>query len=440
MQQRITAQSRVSLRGYPAVFVMNPYYSGIGIARALHGHDIDVFALSSERNTPGGRSRFFAGIYDVPNGRDEPEALYRRLLEIRDHQTDAPVIFPTRDLDVLFLQQYRDQLSPFYRLPRSLDRTLARILDKLELAEVASQQQIDVPKTVCCASETDIEKVPTILKFPLVIKPRYSYQWRQGGADKIIGAKKAVILESAAQLRQEYGRVAGATAEVLLQEYVPGGDADIVVCCCYVDRNGELAGYFTAKKRYQYPPLVGTGCVVELANIPQIVAPSRRLVQTFGYTGLAEIEFKYDRRTDRFCLIEVNPRHWDQHELGTLAGVNVTWLAYRDLIERPVLGQTPTYPSGVTCSWIAEREALLLMMRSGYRDVVKVASRRIASFRRRSTVFAILNVRDPLPGLQLCFRLLAEFAKRAWRRFWHSAQTIRPLRRLGDVVSEPLER
>ena len=431
---------KVRQDGFPAVFVMNPYYSGIGIARALHGHNIDVFALSSERSTPGGGSRFFAGVYDVPNGRDDPEALYRRLLEIKDDRADAPVIFPTRDLDVLFLQQYRERLSPFYRLPLSLGQSLGRILDKLELAEVASQHQIDVPTTVCCASETDLEKALQILKFPLVIKPRYSYQWRRAGADKIVGARKAVILESADQLRQEYRGVAGATAEVLLQEYVPGGDADIVVCCCYVDRKGEAAGYFTAKKLYQYPPLVGTGCVVELANIPQIVGSSHRLLRAFGYSGLAEIEFKHDRRTDRFCLIEVNPRHWDQHELGTLADVNVTWLAYRDLIDRPLPARNPTYRSGVACRWVAEREGLRLLMKSRVRNVVKTAVYLIASFRRRSTVFAILDLRDPLPGLQLCSRLFAEFARRACRLLApRGADSSIQASRRGDVVSTPLE-
>lgn len=426
-------------RTAPPVFVMNPYYSGIGIARALHGRGVDVFGLSSERNAPGNRSRFFAGVYDVPNGRDEPDALFRRLVELKERHARTPVLFPTRDLDVVFLREYRERLSPFYRLPRSLDGSLARILDKLELAEVARDLQMHVPKTVGCESVEDLEARLGDLTFPLVVKPRYSYQWRRSGADKIVGAKKAIMVESPEELRREVGRLAGAAADMLLQEFVPGGDADIVVCCGYVDRNGELAGHFTAKKVYQYPSLFGTGCVVELADIPRIVEPSLKLLRAFGYSGLAEIEFKYDRRADRYLLIEVNPRHWDQHELGTLAGVNVSWIAYRDLIDRPVPAQTPTYDAGGSGRWVAEREALLLLLSGG---PAGAGPRRMASFRRRSTVFAILDRRDPLPSVQLGLRLVREFAARAWGLLRapgrsDSGQGSRPGAAVADMDARP---
>jgi len=41
------------------------------------------------------------------------------------------------------------------------------------------------------------------------------------------------------------------------------------------------------------------------------------LLRACGYAGLAEVELKRDSKTGAFQLIEVNPRHWDQHELGT---------------------------------------------------------------------------------------------------------------------------
>src|SRR5206468_9943078 len=93
-----------------------------------HGRGIDVFGLSSEAGAPGMTSGFFKDIYEVPNGRDEPDALYRRLLELRSKHSDAPVIFPTRDFDVLFLHHYGQQLRPFYRVPQ--DRSEERRVGK----------------------------------------------------------------------------------------------------------------------------------------------------------------------------------------------------------------------------------------------------------------------------------------------------------------------
>src|SRR5205823_1721176 len=154
----------------PPVFVMNTYYTGIGIARNLYGHGVDVYGLSSEADAPGIRSRFFKGIYRVPNGRDEPEALCRTLIELRRRHSDSPVIFPTRDFDVLFLHQHRPELSSSYRLPQN--SAVESLLDKLALFHIANAHGIPVPATVVCNSADDIDAKLRTLRFPLVVKPR----------------------------------------------------------------------------------------------------------------------------------------------------------------------------------------------------------------------------------------------------------------------------
>src|SRR5262245_25296905 len=138
----------LQLQSSPPVFVLNVYYSGMGIARNLRGRGLAVYGLSSEPDAPGMKSRFFESIYRVPNGRDEHDQLCGRLVEIRSNHEQSPVIFPTRDFDVLFLNEYRKQLGGLYRLPEN--RAVKSILDKLELANIAARQGIDVPMTIAC--------------------------------------------------------------------------------------------------------------------------------------------------------------------------------------------------------------------------------------------------------------------------------------------------
>jgi len=414
-------------RVLPPVFVMNVYYTGIGIARNLHGRGIRVYGLSSEKNAPGLRSRFFDGIYYVPNGRDEPEALYQRLLEIRRFHKQAPLIFPTRDFDVLFLHQYRDQLAPSYCLPQAKGQAVSHLLDKFEIADVAERHRIHVPKTVTCASPQDLEKYGGLLTFPLVVKPRYAYQWRRKGSWEAVGERKAILVDSASQLLNEYHRIAPVTEEILLQEYVPGADNNLVSCCCYIDRDGELLGYFTTKKLCQDPPLFGTGCIVELIDIPEIVAPSVQLLRACGYVGIAEIEFKYNEAMNQFFLIETNPRHWDQHELGKLAKMNLTWIAYQDLIGQRPEPQMPIYKTSTKFKWIAEREVFFSLARNMYSEavaprktekkiekmvkagaIVKKTLAELVCLLRGRKIFAILQLRDPVPGILMSFRLVRE--------------------------------
>ena len=261
-----------------------------------------------------------------------------------------------------------------------------------------------------------------------MVKPRFAYQWRIGKAWELVGARKAILAQNVDELLQEYHSIVAVNPEVLIQEYVSGEETDIVVCCCYVARDGELLAHFTARKLRQSPPMFGTGCAVEAADIPEIVPLAARLLRSCGYTGLAEVEFKHDKVAGKFYLIEVNPRHWDQHELGTLVGVNLTWMAYTDMIGSTMSRQIPIY-KGRACRWIAEPEALMLVLRKAYSEVknirkqprLRLAARLRAYFNtlRASLaesrfllsghkVFATFNRRDPLPGFTLCFRAIRD--------------------------------
>jgi D-aspartate ligase len=409
----------------PPVFVMNTYYTGIGIARNLRRYGVDVYGLTSETDAPGVRSRFFKGIYSVPNGRDEPQALCEKLVELRKHHHDAPVIFPTRDFDVMFLHNHRLQLSSLYRLPQHA--SLECLLDKLALFNVASTHGIDVPSTAVCNSLQDIEAALPMLRFPVVVKPRIATQWRREGTWKAVGARKAFLVESAEELRDEYARISAASSEIMIQEYIQGSDSDIAVCCCYVDTRGEMPAYFTARKLRQNPPLFGTGCAVETTDIPEIVPVTKRLLQVAGYTGIAEVEFKRDSSDGKWSLIEVNPRHWDQHEIGAHVGVNLSWFAYRDMIGRP-LNALPTPRPVPQIKWIAETEAVMLVLRNAYSQLqetrrssgslslklrrflgaVKSLLLEVAFLLKGRNVYAVLHWRDPLPGILLCLKTTRE--------------------------------
>lgn len=425
MNTSMLHNSTKSALALPPVFVMNLYYTGLGIARNLRGRGIKVYGLTSEKNAPGVRSHLFDGLYEIPDGRNEPEVLYRRLLEIRGRHRAAPVIFPTRDFDVLFLHQYREQLASAYAIGQPNGNVIPLLLDKFDLAQAALAHGIATPKTIVCRAAENFKQQISALRFPLVAKPRFAYQWRRDGVWKKVGARKAIFIASLAQFENEYSQLAQVTDELLVQEYIPGGDTDIVVCCCYINPAGELLGYFTGRKLRQNPALFGTGCLVEACAIPEIVAPSVQLLRACGYAGLAEIEFKYDARTKTYFLIEVNPRHWDQHEIGVPVGVNLTWIAYQAAIGVPPPPQTPVYNGPL--KWVAERELLWLFMKNTYTEMAATEGRNFwTSFKkhwqefkallRGRKIFAICRTGDPLPGVLLAGRLIGELLRLAVTR------------------------
>ena len=409
----------------PPVLVMHLHYSGIGIGRNLRSSGVEVHGLSSEARAPAALPRVFRRVHLVPHSRDDPEALCQRLLEIRRDYSDSPVIFPTCDADVYFLARFAEQLAPHYRLPPGRE-ALPQLMDKLNLANMAERLSVPVPKTMTCTCERDVLEVGLSLRF----RSSSSRVARTNGTKKVFWIALAPARRSCqtpGELVTEYRHLAIVSAEILVQEYVPGEDSDIVVCCCYIDERGQLLGHFTGRKLRQSPPLFGTGCLLEAASVPEIVSLSQRLLQGSGYSGIAEVEFKRDPASGRYMLIEVNTRHWDQHQLGTLVGVNLTWIAYQKATGRkpepcaPKYGRIERAPR-----WIAEREALFLIVRNAVVEVsgsTKNAVSPFSMFRialitlielnrliRRPFLFSTLSSREPISGMLYCSRLMRELA------------------------------
>lgn len=344
------------LTSRPSVFVLNPHYTGIGIARSLAGIGARIVGLTFDPRAPALASKFFDVVHQIPDGRTDAKGLLDRLVELAASESERPILFPTRDFDIAYIQEYRTVLEKHFVLSISPTSQIARLMDKMTLAEVARTVNVDVPETRVISSSTQCAEVSTGLSFPLILKPRVADQWRDKETWARVGAQKAIIVASLEELTDVMRRIEGGGREMLLQEYVPGDDAEIVTCCVYVDKAGAIAGYFCARKLMQSPRLVGTGCVVEAIDLPALLEPSRTILREFGYSGIAELEFKRSPGSQTYKLIEINPRHWDQHELGLLVGINISKLAYMDLTGNAVAPVRPTFTNGRPAKWIAERE------------------------------------------------------------------------------------
>jgi predicted ATP-grasp superfamily ATP-dependent carboligase len=51
-----------------------------------------------------------------------------------------------------------------------------------------------------------------------------------------------------------------------------------------------------------------------------------RFAKESKWSGLAMLEFKYDRQNDSFCFMEINPRFWGTLELAIKSGIDFPYL------------------------------------------------------------------------------------------------------------------
>ncbi len=391
----------------PPVLIMNLFYTGIGIARDLSGTGVRLIGLSAHRHGAGNHTRL-CEVRFSPNSQEEPELLVDFLLRSAAELRGA-VIFPTRDFDVLFLDRYRGMLGPHYRLAIPPSASLFKVINKYALVCAAREAGVAVPHSMIVRTPEDLDQVEKEVGFPCVVKPVSSHQWREGANWEKVGGRKAFLIDSRETLGREYAQVSRAHRELLVQEWIPGKTEEIVVLGGYVSARSELQAYFTARKIIQSPDeYFGTGCVVRSEDIPDLLEPTRKLLRALDYRGMAEVEYKFDARTREFKLIEMNARHWDQHELGRASGINLSWTAYTDLVGRPSsFGKVPSLPT----TWIAEDPLIRHVLRGLYRRDIKLGV--LCKQVSRPRIYGTFSWRDPWPfGYHLCIQMISALGKK----------------------------
>ena len=397
----------------PPALVMNLYYTGLGIARSLGERGVRVIGLTATRGIYGNFTRYAETVF-CPDSSKEPEKLAAFLADFGRQLGERGVIFPTRDSDLVFLDRFRAKLEPYYSIVAPSSKALATCLDKFATSRAAQLAQIPSPKCWIVEGPDELNDLARGLTYPCVLKPVSSHEWRHGNNWELVGARKAIGISSTDELLFEYETIARAEKRAVVQEMVPGGDGDLLIAACYLDRDSRYVAGFQVQKLVQVPEGFGTGCIVQSVDRPELLEPAIRLLQSIRFTGIAEVEFKRDAATGAYKLIEINPRPWDQHRLGKYCGVELMYLAYCEHAGLPVVPPGKPAPGH---KWIAEdvffTTALTMLFRRDrrLRDLFRHA--------RGKRLFAIWSANDPLPSI--CYALsqfLPQFIGTCMRRMW----------------------
>jgi predicted ATP-grasp superfamily ATP-dependent carboligase len=252
---------------------------------------------------------------------------------------------------------------------------------------LAAEQQVDYPDTFYPASEADLETASGAL--PGILKPATHATMNRFTADK------AWPVDNREELLARYRQARELIPAdlILVQERIPGGGEcqfSYAALCC----DGQPIASLTARRTRQYPIDFGySSSFVETLDVPEIVAPSRRLLAAMRYTGLIEVEYKLDSRNGRYKLLDINPRLWTWATIGARAGVDFPYLLWQMLVGIPVQAQT----GRTDVRWVRMitdvPAAMHEMLRGRLRPGAYVRSL------RGPLEFSVVAPDDPLPGL-----------------------------------------
>jgi predicted ATP-grasp superfamily ATP-dependent carboligase len=303
------------------------------------------------------------------------------------YQLDQWVLFPTSDESAALLSKFHAALSSRFRVSTPTWDILSWAYDKRFTYRLAAQEKVDYPLTICPATEADL--VAAACAFPAILKPATHATINRFTEDKAWPAANREELLA----RYREARELIPPDLILVQELIPGGGESqfsYAALCC----DGQPIASLTARRTRQYPIDFGySSSFVESLDIPEIVAPSRRLLAALQYTGLVEIEYKFDARNGRYKLLDINPRLWTWSPLGRRAGVDFPYLLWRMMVGRPVSEQTAR--TGVR--WVRMSTDVPAAIHEMLRGRLNL--RTYLRSLRSPLEFALVAADDPLPGI-----------------------------------------
>jgi D-aspartate ligase len=359
--------------------------NGLTIARSLGRRGVPVWVVTPPDIKLASCSRYVLRTLPWPNADDDTRVEY--LLELGErHQLDGWVLLPTSDESAALLAKFRSVLSHQFRVSTPAWDALRWAYDKRLTYRLAAEQQVDYPATTCPTDASELETIACT--FPAILKPATHSTINR------FTAQKAWRVSSREELLVRYREAKQMIPPdlILLQELIPGGgEAQFSFAALCLD--GKPIASLTARRTRQYPVDFGySSSFVETLEVPEIVAPSERLLGAMRYTGLVEVEYKYDARDGRYRLLDINPRLWTWAALGARAGVDFPYLLYQAMLGRFVPMQTAR-PGARWMRVSTDVPAAIVEM---FRGRLKL-SRYLQSF-RRPLQFALWAEDDPFPA------------------------------------------
>lgn len=178
--------------------------------------------------------------------------------------------------------------------------------------ELCEKHGLDYPKTLIVEAserESAIEKMP--FDFPIVVKPENSNAYEYLHCE-FEGKKKVFFFKD----RESYLSVIGAMnasgyrGKLIVQEFIPGGDDAMRVMNCYSDNNGKVRFLCLGQpvlEEYS-PRTLGNYAAIITRGDEMLYQRVAAFLEEIGYVGFSNFDMKYDRRTGRYLMFEINPR------------------------------------------------------------------------------------------------------------------------------------
>ncbi|MBA2174979.1 carboxylate--amine ligase [Halobacillus locisalis] len=373
-----------------AVVLGANYYIGLSTIRCLGMHDVHVAAVDyAWEGSYGLESKYCSETLIGPHYKEDPEGLVTFLINYAKQQTSTPVLIPTADPYVEFVDAYLPELREYFLIPQTEQGLYTKVMDKGTLHTLASEHGVAVPETVEVDDEDFVQKVDEIIQYPCLVKPVDS------PAFVAKFRRKLFQVSNQEELLEKVQQAKDADIEVIVQRIIPGFDDHMYTFDAYLNQEAKVTHWVTCQKLRQFPINYGASVYTQQKYVPELYDLGAKFLEGIGYKGFAEIEFKKDAETGRYYLIEINVRITNLNHLLYKTGINIPYITYRDLTGDPLEPKAIQEDKNMVF-WYAYED--LLAVRE-YIKTGQLSPKKVIGSYFRPKAHAIWDPKDPKPAI-----------------------------------------
>ncbi len=390
---------------HKAVVLGCNYYIGLSIIRCLGRQGVHVVACDYDlKNSYGAKSKYISEFLEIKELAEVNEVTLTKLLQFGKAQAEKPVLLPSHDKYVEFIDRYYDKLSEYFLISQAPNSLNSKLMDKVVLHKIASEHGVLVPESFSVDEENLLEKVEKI-GYPCIIKPSDTVEFTK------VFRSKVFLCENPKKLQEGIEKAKKHNVEVFVQQIIPGFDDHMLTYDYYINKQGKTTHYMTAQKQRQWPINFGASVFTQQKYLPELVSNSKNFLESIGYQGFGEIEYKKHEKTGEVYLIEINVRTTNFNNLIYKLGINMPYIAYLELTGQESKIKNKYVDYDTRYAFIYGYEDLLSILKyaktgqiSLFKSFFKILGKRLAP--------AIFSVTDLKPWFNFNKKLFRKFFRK----------------------------
>lgn len=320
--------------GLPAVVLWASRFplqhSCLGVFRSLGRAGVPVYAVVGDPHAPVAKSRYLQGqILWQPDRGERYAQLLDHLMDFGRRLGRRSLIVCTSDEMAVFVARRRAVLEEWFVLPEVDPKLPGQLADKNNLAELCRRHGMPIPPAIAVDTMAQLDAVIGDVDLPVMVK---SIALR-GQVQSVENSTLVQTREALRELAQNWVE----PFQVLLQEYLPDEHCEDWFTHGYCDSASRAEVVFTGRKVRTWPTQGGATAAAYTAAELELVATAKLFCAQVGYRGIFDMDWRLDRRTGSYYLLDFNPRVGAQFRMfEDDAGVDVVRAMHLDLSGRPI--------------------------------------------------------------------------------------------------------